>query len=197
VVQDADRKREVKNSFGQREPGQISLDDRHAGKPFAESLRLLDRRTEVDPDNPRTMLRRQQGIATPSATGVEHELPFQIASIDSRLDPKSCLVLLVPGHVIAVPLPPEAGDIPLAREPWDAVARRIRSPATGTAEFLTRLDRQGAIRTTQEFDQFQVHDNHHKPRKPPEERRAALRRPEDPAHNDDRRKDFPPELTEP
>ena len=174
VVQHADREREVEHRFGQREPGQIPLDDRHARKPLAERFGFLDRRAEVDPDDPRPVPGREQGITPAAATGVEHQLPCQVASVDSRLDPECRLVLLVPGHVIAVPLPPEAGDVPLPREPGDVPAGRVRGPATGAMKALAPLDREATRRATQQLDQFGVHADHHTGPEPSKERRPPL-----------------------
>src|SRR5262249_23591125 len=70
-----------------------------------------------------------------TAAGVEHEPARQLARRNTSLDLERRLVLLGPSHVIAVPLPAEAGDISLPRQPWNTSQDRELS-RTGSADQL-------------------------------------------------------------
>src|SRR5262249_7443163 len=109
---------------------------------------------------------REPGIAPAAAAGVEHPFPFQVARVDPRLDPEHRAVFLVAGHIIAVPLPAEAGDvgIGLAREPGDPAHDRIGCwAATVVAAQLRGVTFAGAIEhplttgTTDDRQQLGVH----------------------------------------
>ena len=127
-----------KRRLGQRQVEQVGLDDRHVGQPGAERGGLLDGRAEIDADDPRPVPPTQAGIPTAAAAGVEHQ-PARPALAGSmpRLDPERRLVLLGPHDVIAVPLPAEAGDVGIAREPGNRSDDR-EPPGAGPAGQLPR-----------------------------------------------------------
>ncbi len=95
----------------QRQVEQVGLDEGDVRQVGAECGGLLDGRAEVHADDPSAVPAREPGVPSAAATGVEHERARQFARRHPGLDRKRRRVLLVPRHVVAVPLPPEARGV--------------------------------------------------------------------------------------
>ncbi len=161
MVQHADRIDQVESPFGQWQVEQVGLDDRDVGKMGAQRGGLDDGRAQIDADQLGAVGTNQPGIATAAAARVEHQLTRQVARRYPGLDRKRRLILLGPHHVVAVPLPAEAGGVRISGQPGYAVNNRHDRRTIPASEFMGRvaddIETSAAARTSDQRKQFLAH----------------------------------------
>ena len=95
------------------------MDERHVGQVRAKLSRFRDRAAVIGSDDGGPRFAADLAVAASAAARVQHAQALQVFEFHAGLGLKRRAVFFVVSDLVLVPLPPEAGQVCVAREPPD------------------------------------------------------------------------------